>query len=174
MAEDELTTGMEGAPPKKKGGGLIKLVIIAVAGIVVLGGAAGFVDWKFTHFVLGKDKKEGAEKVEANATKPGQEAEGVRKTLPIFLVNLNDPMGRRYLKLGLEVELRDPQAQVELDKSDAKIKDAVLLLLTSKSYDQIATLESKLELKQEIVSRMNQVLGQGKVLRVYITEMVVQ
>lgn len=175
MADEDITTGTEAEPPRKKGGPPKIIIVIAVL-LVVLAGGAAFVDWKYTHFVLGKDKKDAAqgEKAEANATKPGQEADGVRKPLPIFLVNLSDPLGRRYLKLGLEVELRDLQVQQEMEKSEAKVKDAILLLLSSKSYDQISTLESKIELKQEIVNRMNQVLGQGKVLRVYITEMVVQ
>ncbi len=88
----------------------------------------------------------------------------------MFLVNLADPLGRRYLKLGLEVEVRDPEAQAALSKYEAKIKDTLLLLLSSKTYDSLSTMKAKVELKQEVVDRLNQIVGKGSILRVYITE----
>ena len=100
--------------------------------------------------------------------------EGQIIPLPLFLVNLADPLGRRYLKLGIEVEVRDPEAVEGLTKYDAKIKDSLLLLLSSKTLDQLSSMKSKLELKLEIADRLNQILGTGSVLRVYITEMVIQ
>jgi flagellar FliL protein len=94
--------------------------------------------------------------------------------MPTFVVNLADPLGRRYLKLGLDVEVRDEQAQTELEMAQPKVKDKLLLLLSSKTYQDLASLQSKLELKEEIVQRINQVIGKNKVMNVYITEMVIQ
>ena len=60
------------------------------------------------------------------------------------------------------------------EDSMPKVKDALLLLLSSKTYDDLATLENKILLKKEIVERLTLVLGEQKVLRVYITEIVIQ
>tara|TARA_Y100001933_G_scaffold224391_1_gene236928 strand:- start:200 stop:580 length:381 start_codon:yes stop_codon:yes gene_type:complete len=100
--------------------------------------------------------------------------EGTLVPLPVFLVNLADPLGRRYLKLGLEVEVRDADVVAAMTKYEARIKDSLLLYLSSLTYDSLATMQAKMELKQEVADRLTQILGRGSVLRVYITEMVIQ
>ena len=72
-------------------------------------------------------------------------------TLPTFLVNLADPLGRRYLKLTVEVEVLNGDVVEEVNMSEAKVRDAIILLLSSKSYTDLASLESKILLKNEIV-----------------------
>ncbi|MBU1042677.1 MAG: flagellar basal body-associated FliL family protein [Proteobacteria bacterium] len=102
------------------------------------------------------------------------EGGGELVSIPPFLVNLADPQGRRYLKLALDVEVKDKLAADELNKNMAKIKDSLLLLLSSKTYEDLASIENKILLKKEIVERMTLVLGEQKVMRVYITEIVIQ
>jgi flagellar FliL protein len=114
------------------------------------------------------------EAASTDASKPTEDLEGQLVSLPLFLVNLADPLGRRYLKLGIEVEVRDPEAEAALAKYEAKVKDTLLLLLSSKTYEGLSTMKAKMELKQEIADRLNQIIGNGGVLRVYITEMVIQ
>jgi flagellar FliL protein len=89
-------------------------------------------------------------------------------------VNLADPLGRRYIKLTLDVEVVNPEIAKELEAAQAKVRDAVILLLSSKSYADLAPLENKILLKNELVTRLNQILGGSKVVRVYFTELVIQ
>jgi len=168
MADDELGQGEE------KQGGMLKWIIIVV--VLIALGVGGY--FGYTMFLSGGDDNDTTEEM-AGSGENGEEApleslEGTLTPLPVFLVNLADPLGRRYLKLGLEVEVRDPEAQAALTKYEAKIKDTLLLLLSSKTYDSLQSMEAKMELKQEIADRLNQILGKGSVLRVYITEMVIQ
>lgn len=95
-------------------------------------------------------------------------------TLEPFVVNLADPMGRRYLKLNIDVEVVNAGAAADMGASMSKIKDSLLILLSSKTFGEINGLEQKVELKNEIVDRMNQILGPGKIKTVYFTEFVVQ
>lgn len=165
MADEELQD--QEVQPKKSG--KLKWIILAVL-LVVLAGGGYFAYTKF--FAAPAD-----ETAEAEATAEEQmmePAEGTLVPLPLFLVNLADPLGRRYLKLGIEVEVRDDKVTEALNKNEAKIKDTMLLLLSSKTFDDLSTLKAKVELKQEIVRRLNQILGNGSILRVYITEMVIQ
>ena len=55
-----------------------------------------------------------------------------------------------------------------------KVKDTLLLLLSSKSFEEISSMDRKIELKNQIVERLNQIVGKGKVRNVYFTEFVVQ
>lgn len=164
----------EEAKEEKKGGKL-KLIIILLLALGVLGGG-GFFAYKF--FLAPKPGEE--KKVEESQTqgkeevKEETEAESVIYSLPAFIVNLADPLGRRYLKLSLDIEVKNQKVVEEVDKKLPQIKDAIILLLSSKSFTDIDTMEEKLALKTEIMSRLTQILGQGKVIRVYFTEMVVQ
>ncbi|EHJ48416.1 flagellar basal body-associated protein FliL [Solidesulfovibrio carbinoliphilus subsp. oakridgensis] len=92
--------------------------------------------------------------------------------LPPFVVNLADPNARRYLKIVLDVEMTgNPEL---LEANQAKIRDSLLMLLSSKTSQDLATLEGKILLRKEIVDRLNQALGQAKVARVYFTDFVIQ
>nr|WP_321260697.1 flagellar basal body-associated protein FliL [uncultured Pseudodesulfovibrio sp.] len=164
MADEELTQE-EG----KKKGGMLKWIIILV--VLIALGVGGY--FGYTMFFAAPDDEATSEET-TDAQAPLEDLEGQLVPLPVFLVNLADPLGRRYLKLGVEVEVRDADAQAALAKYEAKVKDTLLLLLSSKTYDGLSTMKAKVELKQEIADRLNQILGNGSVLRVYITEMVIQ
>lgn len=166
MAEEDLTQ-----EEVKKKGGMLKWIIIAV--VLVALGVGGYFGYTM-FFATPSEDAAGEGMSEGQMEQPLEEMEGQLVALPLFLVNLSDPLGRRYLKLGVEVEVRDPEAEAALVKYEAKIKDTLLLLLSSKSYDGLSTMKAKVELKQEIADRLNQIIGNGGVLRVYITEMVIQ
>ncbi|KUJ96399.1 MAG: Flagellar basal body-associated protein FliL [Desulfonauticus sp. 38_4375] len=163
--------------PKK--GGKLKLIIIIVLALGLLGGG-GFFAYKY--FLAPKPateeaKPEASKEGEKKDTKEEVQEEGGPTeiySLPAFIVNLADPLGRRYLKLSLDVEVKNQKVVEEVDKKLPQIKDAIILLLSSKSFNDIDSIEEKLALKNEIMSRLTQILGQDKVIRVYFTEMVVQ
>ena len=167
MAQEELTQE-EG---KKKKGGLLKWIIIVV--LLAALGVGGWFGYKM-FFAAPEEDTAAQQEAAGDPGKPAEQLEGQIVALPTFLVNLADPLGRRYLKLGVEVEVRDADAQAALTKYEAKIKDTLLLLLSSKTYEGLSTMQAKVELKQEIADRLNQIIGNGGVLRVYITEMVIQ
>lgn len=190
-AEVALDGAAEAKPSKKKR--IIKLVILILL-LAILGGG-GFFGYKF---FMSKKAAAGGDnatehKTEEPAGEGGTKAEGGHGdakegdgkgtgaeggselvSLPPFLVNLADPQGRRYLKLALDIEVKDKAAADQMNKNMAKVKDSLLLLLSSKTYDDLASIENKILLKKEIVERLTLVLGEQKVLRVYITEIVIQ
>lgn len=93
--------------------------------------------------------------------------------LPEFVVNLSDPSGKRYLKLGMEVEVNADVSR-EIAAQSAKIRDAVIMLLAGKSFADVSSPEGKVLLKAEVAARLNQILGAQRVVRVYFTDFVVQ
>ena len=93
--------------------------------------------------------------------------------LPTITVNLSDPGGRRYLKLGMEVEV-NADVSADLKAQSARIRDAIIMLLAGKTFSDISTPDGKVLLKAEVAARLNQILGAQRVIRVYFTDFVVE
>lgn len=98
----------------------------------------------------------------------------VEREMDTFLVNLADPGGKRYLKISMKLVLNNAQAAAQFNARSAELRDSVLLLLSGKKYDDIATFAGKMALKQEAIAQLNQKLGQGQVEDIYFTELLVQ
>ena len=153
--EEEVTT----VPKKKRG--ILKWGILAL--IIGALGAGGYVGWQ--HFFA---QSGGSPHTRAKPTKR------IVYELDTFLVNLSDPGGRRYLKVNVKLELSNQQVIKEFNARKYELRDKILMLLSSKRFDDIATLAGKIALKQEIVSRLNAGLKDGRVQQVYFTEFLVQ
>jgi flagellar FliL protein len=110
--------------------------------------------------------KAGAEARPRTAIKP--------VSLPSLTVNLADPSGARYLKIGMDVEVNAPEASQEIDNQSARVRDAIILLLSSKTIQDLSTAEGKILLKTEVAARLNQILGSQRVVRIYFTEFVIR
>jgi flagellar FliL protein len=55
-----------------------------------------------------------------------------------------------------------------------QIRDAILLLVGNKTFEELQDLEGKKQLKAEIMSKINGILQTGKVKAIFFTEFVVQ
>lgn len=153
--------------PKKKKSKLKWILLLLI--ILLLGGGGYFAYTKF--FAGPKDNAETEQTTEEEEAGP---KETHMVTLPTFLVNLADPLGRRYLKLTMDVEVEGEKTKTLLESEMPKVRDAIILLLSSKTYADLSSLENKQLLKMEIVNQLNLILETSKILRVYFTEMVIQ
>jgi flagellar FliL protein len=91
-----------------------------------------------------------------------------------FVVNIAETNGERYLKIVIQLEISDPRVADELGQLKPRIRDSILDLLTPKTYKDLMDLVGKQRLREDIAGRINNLLHQGKVTRVYFTEFVVQ
>ena len=155
------------------GGGVMKLVLPVVALLLGVGGG----------FMMGSNM--GAKQVEeAQDLQPEPEVGDIARDpnamvgdmykLDPFVVNLNEPKGSRYLKTTIQLEMGDPELNTELERRSAQLRDVILALLTSKSSHELQALEGKFRLREELLSRINALLVNGTVNRVYFTEFVIQ
>ncbi len=155
--EDQVT---DGAP--EKGKGKMKLIIIiAAAVIVVAGGVAGYFFFA------------GGHKVEA-ATKTDNKGIPIIYTLDPFIVNIYDGQDLRYLRVKVEMEVASEEVKTEMEARKAQFRDAILVLLTTKTMLDIRDQQGKNQLRQEIFTVANNILSPGKLKRVYFTDFVVQ
>lgn len=162
MAEEkeEIKDAEEGKALKKS---KLKLIIIPV--VVLLLAVGGFLG--YSKYKKGKEAKVLAQK-----------AEKVSIICPLksFVVNLLDKkgVGKRYLKVTIQLEVENEENRLVVENHIPQLRDTILLLLSSQTLNEINTMEGKLELKQTLLSRMKQILGDGVVQRIYFTEFVVQ
>lgn len=182
MADEELEEGLEeeeeeGGEGKKKGKG--KLIIILVVALLVLGGG-GFAAYKFLFSSAPEEPAatadaEGGAEGAAKGQEGKAEEEG-KQVYPLdpFIVNLADPVGNRYLKVKVALQLDSAMLLTEVEAKIPQIRDGFLILLSSKSHSQISTTEGKLKLRSELLHRVNQVLKKGRVTTLFFTEFVVQ
>lgn len=163
---------------KPKKGGKLKWILLIFFILLLAGGGAGAWYYFFSDLPGSRRASEAAEggtgapETKTVRTQPVQSLQTV--TLEPFLVNLADPLGKRYIKVTFEVEIVNPQVAEELTRQKPKVRDSIIMLLSSKSYADLAPAESKITLKTEVANRLNQVLGGPKVTRVFLTDMVIQ
>lgn len=179
--------------PKKRSRFKIIMIVGSILLLLGAGGGAGYW-WLFmrpdaTGFAGLFSSSGDAEKAPAEATAsetassakgttpaPASTTRSVLKpvALPSLTVNLADSPGNRYLKIGMEVEVNAQDAVQELQSQNARVRDAIILLLSSKTVAQLTSAEGKVLLKNEVVARLNQILGAPRVVRIYFTDFVIQ
>ena len=91
-----------------------------------------------------------------------------------LIVNLARSQGSRFLKIAISLEMSSPEVRDDLDKNIRKLTDSILLLLSTKSFEDVYSVQGKFTLKGEITTRVNQFLTVGQVKGAYFTEFLIQ
>ncbi len=94
--------------------------------------------------------------------------------LDTFIVNLADKGGNRYLRVTMDLELGNSELQTELEKRLPQVRDSILMILPSKRFADISSVEGKIALRDEILAKLNGFLTQGQITNIYLKEFVVQ
>ncbi len=175
MAEKKEEPKAEGGKSKKK-----LFIIIGAAALVVLilGGVAGF-------FLLKKDTpavEPGAEGHGATAehgatTAPGGVPKpdiGPMVKIDEFIVNIISEEGSHYVKTSMSIEMTNTAVVEETTTRMPQIRDAVLLLIGNKTFEELQDLQGKKQLKAEITSKINSFLQTGQIKSIYFTDFIVQ
>jgi len=135
---------------------------------------------KNKHKADDEEEADDAEEEEAFAGSYGSgHSESKSSMIEPFVVNLADPGSRRYLRVNLTLELKNPEeAEPLLEVRMPQMRDTVLLLLSSKTTDQLLAPEGKITLRQELIEQINKVLKTKKLKRsvknLYFTEFLIQ
>jgi flagellar FliL protein len=91
-----------------------------------------------------------------------------------LIVNLAKSQGSRFLKITISLEMSSPDVRLDLKKNIQKLTDSILLLLSTKSFEDVYSVQGKFTLKGEITTRVNQYLTVGQVKGAYFTEFLIQ
>jgi flagellar protein FliL len=171
--EDKILEELEAAEAptaKKKPMGMIIGIIV---GLLALGGGGYYA--YMTYF-----KEQPVEEVpvegEEGAVKKVEEDVNLGVMFPLdpFIVNLAGSEGKRFLKVTISLELSTPEVHAELKENLQKVTDSILVLLSSKSFEDVYSVRGKFKLKDEVVTRVNRFLVVGHVKDAYFTEFIIQ
>jgi flagellar FliL protein len=157
----------EGTPKKGKG----KLLIIIVAAVVLLAGGGGAA-WYFMHAKKAAHDGQEEAKHEAEPAKPP-----VFVKLEPFTVNLAAEGEEHMLQTDIELKVADAKATDNIKAHMPEVRNALLLLLSSKTADTLATAEGKQKLSAEVKARINKELHVKEdegVSGVFFTSFVIQ
>jgi len=173
MAKPEKKTGDEAE--ESKGGSPLIMILIAAVVAAVIGAGGAF-------FVLSKQEIQaptGPTPEEIAAAEAKREAEGAGfrdrlYSLDPFVVNVTGDGYNRFLKVKVDLEADTPELKGEIEARLSQIRDAMIVLLSSKQLADITDFEGKALLKEDILDRVNDVLETGEVSEVLFTEFVVQ
>ena len=130
-----------------------------------------------------------------------EKQEGVLLDLGDFVLNLADVNTRRYLKIGVAIELSKTEAEIAMSNAPVKsgghgesaavdpaaaiigemerykpaIRDAVISVLSNKTSDELSTPTGKEIAKEEILEMVNGIFeGQREVMRVSFGQFIIQ
>jgi len=144
-------------------------MIIVIIGVVVLLVAVGV-----AAYLLGSKSAQSAPV--AAEVEETEKVEGVGPMVDVtdFIINILDKNETRYLKAAITLELDNDETVIEVNERMPQIRDSVLLLVGNKTFAELNDLQGKLQLRAEIIVRLNKLLKKGKVKGIYFTEFVVQ
>jgi flagellar FliL protein len=146
-------------------GGAVLAVVIVVVAVLLLSGKGG---------KTAKTEPAEAEKGEKHGEGGAKGAVAGVYPMDPFIVNIYDGQELRYLKVKVEFETAGPTAKEELDLRQAPLRDAILVLLTTKTLQDIQDLQGKNQLREEILAAVTKIVAAGRVSKVYFTDFVVQ
>jgi len=108
------------------------------------------------------------EKTTGRAIAPA--VQGTLYPMESFLVNITSDQGPKFLQTQMEFELTDAATEDEVTRKKAAIRDAIIVLLSSRSYKQIRETTGMVTLRHDILRAVNNLLSNGKVREVYFTQ----
>ena len=156
------------APEEKKSSGGRKKVLILFVGIQVLMAAGAFVFLKM--YV--------APRIQAAYEEPVKEEKEERGQIHLIediIVNPAGTNGTRYLSTSIGLEMSDFGDETDrFEKLTPVIRDIFIAILSSRTLEELSSIEGKEKLRDEILVQVNEAIRPDSVYRVYFVDYVLQ
>ncbi|MFQ5355118.1 MAG: flagellar basal body-associated protein FliL [Mariprofundaceae bacterium] len=155
---------------KKSSGGLLQIIIIIL--LIAVLGLGGFIAWKLTNLEIpaaGTSQEE-----EKPLEEPAEKKPAILMDLDKVTVNLADEVERRYLQATITLAIVDEEGVAKVEEHKTQIRDLIITLLANKEFKEVRTSQGKHALKEELVYRINTIVGGEPVVSVYFSNFVAQ
>lgn len=163
---DSEEASADAAKPKTPRSGTSPLVM---ALLVLNLGASGFGVFK-----LMTATPAAAATVTVHDDKSAKEITGPVVALDPFVVNLDEPGNARYLKMTVQLELVNEHDGEVIEKSKQVIRDEVLSYLSGLHVKDTLGATAKDAIRESLMKRIEAVVGEHKVRRMFFQEFMVQ
>ncbi len=178
MAESTDADASEAAAPAGNSSKLLVTIVVALLAAAVAGGGVYLLTARSNAEVAAEADAKASKGKAAKAEKPKGPAIYVEFDPP-FVVNFEARGMTRFLQVTIQVMTRDPVTAELIKQHDPVLRNDLLLLLSSQTYDTISTLEGKENLRSEALQAVADAIeaegGDGeKVEQLYFTSFVMQ
>ena len=148
------------------------LIIIAAVFLLMMGmmGAGFFILWSKMNVV----QQPAIEEQQGVTEGIPENSIGPLFSLKTFIVNLADKEGKRYLRVTMEMELINEEAREKLEKRLPQIRDNILMIIPTRTFEDINSAKGKVELRDELLTKLNGLLLESYIKNIYFTEFVIQ
>jgi len=169
MADEEKTES-------KSGGGLLPVINLVLLVLVLAVG--GFVAWKLMNMEQPAEQPVAVvEKTDATTIPEAEDdtaGPSVKMDIDNLTINLADTDRDRYLRVKINLELRNEEAKAKVAANMVKVKDLLISSISGKKFSDIRTPQGKYELKQDLIYRINRAIGGKPVKKLYFDDFVSQ
>jgi len=154
----------------------MKSILILVGVVAVMAGAAFMVTKMVIKPAIAPRAAETAAP-EEKAEKPSEK--GGEHTVEVYLVsnllvNPTGTAGTRYLSASVGLEVKSAVVLEKLRLRDLQVRDLLILVLSSRTVDELTDSRSRERMRKEILARLNQLLGGDQLSAVYFVDYVLQ
>ncbi|HEY6805136.1 MAG TPA: flagellar basal body-associated FliL family protein [Pyrinomonadaceae bacterium] len=158
----------EGAAPKKRSKKLLFIILLLV--LLMGGGGGGFMFWRHRS----AQAQAATAKVDTKKEKKSEEddVKEVIELLP-FVVNLADREEPKYLRMTVSLGIGEGTEKPD-PLFTTKVRNAILAVVTTKTADQILTVDGKTELRKEMLEAAQTAADKPAIHAIYITDFIVQ
>ncbi|MBF0505547.1 MAG: flagellar basal body-associated FliL family protein [Nitrospirae bacterium] len=91
-----------------------------------------------------------------------------------FILNIGNHGDAGAIKVTIALELTNTSLEETAKKRTAQLRDAIIILLSTRSKEDLSSQEGKLQLKDEILLQANQIINEGAVRNVFFSDFVMQ
>lgn len=146
---------------EKKAGGSNKLMLIVIILLVlVLVAVGGLAAYMFTSVNHAGGNAAGGEAAHEAVTKKKKDGPPIFEKLDTFVVNLAGESGG-LLQVDMQAELGSEEAKKKFEDYMPKVRSALILLLSSKTAEELATPDGKVKLKAQVKKIINESMDAG-------------
>ncbi len=80
----------------------------------------------------------------------------------------------KFVRVEIKLQMSDEDMADELKEKNIVIRDAVIEEMSLKRFADVSTPKGKLDLKNNIKTRLNSIVGDGEIEDVYFTQFIIQ
>jgi flagellar protein FliL len=103
---------------------------------------------------------------------PAVVADTITHDLGEFSINLKDPSTMRILQMRIVLECESAM-KPKIEAKTPQLRDSVLMFASEYTVTSLAGMEGKMNLRDEILMRINSILKPERVERVYFTKFII-
>ena len=79
-----------------------------------------------------------------------------------------------FIRISFKIQTDSKEAKEELEKRDFQVNNIIILELSGLEVEEIQGKEGQLKLEETLKTKINEILQEGKVQKVYITQFLLQ